>query len=400
MLDPRAACRHHPLAFAALIACAPALHAQAQRRPPTAAAGRGGRHLAAARCRRAAGTRCRRTCRRPTTARLRQLQSLNLPEFMASQLGSVNINETQGNPFQMDVNYRGFTASPLLGTPQGLSVYLDGVRINEPFGDVVNWDMIPSAALASITLCPGSNPLFGLNTLGGALVLQTKSGDTHPGAELELRGGSFGRLQHRAQPRPPARRARPPVRRARQLRRGRLARPFAVARAAAVRQGRRSARPTSRGTWACCTARSRLIGNGLLPEDMLAQRRAQVYTRPDQTDNRVTMLTLNATRQLAGGIELAGTAYVRRVRAATVNGDLNDDYDPPDTPESGVENRTRTRERSAGLALQLSKTAARIGSASAPASTARATTSSRSRPRACSTRPARSSSPTTPRSTR
>ena len=102
----------------------------------------------------------------------------------------------------MDVNYRGFTASPLLGTPQGLSVYQDGVRINEPFGDVVNWDLIPRRRSPAMTLLPGSNPLFGLNTLGGALSLQTKSGDTHPGTELELPAGSFGRRQHRAHARP------------------------------------------------------------------------------------------------------------------------------------------------------------------------------------------------------
>ena len=83
---------------------------------------------------------------------------------------SVNVNEIQGNPFQFDVNYRGFTASPLLGTPQGLSVFQDGVRVNEPFGDIVNWDLIPMIAVESISLVPGSNPLFGLNTLGGALV--------------------------------------------------------------------------------------------------------------------------------------------------------------------------------------------------------------------------------------
>ena len=54
----------------------------------------------------------------------------------------------QGNPFQPDVNYRGYTASPLLGTPQGLSVYMDGVRLNQPFGDVVSWDLIPRIAIA------------------------------------------------------------------------------------------------------------------------------------------------------------------------------------------------------------------------------------------------------------
>ena len=82
---------------------------------------------------------------------------------------SVYVNEMQGNPFQPDVNYRGYTASPLLGTPQGLSVFMDGVRMNQAFGDVVSWDLIPKIAIKSVTLVPGSNPLFGLNTLGGAL---------------------------------------------------------------------------------------------------------------------------------------------------------------------------------------------------------------------------------------
>ena len=85
----------------------------------------------------------------------------------------------QSNPFQADINYRGYTASPLLGTPQGLSVYMDGVRLNQPFGDVVSWDLIPRLAIASTTLMPGSNPLFGLNTLGGALAIQTKDGRDH-----------------------------------------------------------------------------------------------------------------------------------------------------------------------------------------------------------------------------
>ncbi|MDO1767582.1 Plug domain-containing protein, partial [Escherichia coli] len=60
--------------------------------------------------------------------------------YLEQNVTGVTLNSSQGNPYQPDVNYRGFTASPLLGTPQGLSVFQDGVRINEPFGDVVNWD--------------------------------------------------------------------------------------------------------------------------------------------------------------------------------------------------------------------------------------------------------------------
>ncbi len=76
----------------------------------------------------------------------------------------------------MDIQYRGFTAGPQIGTPQGLSVFLDGIRVNEPFGDVVNWDMIPMNAIAGVDVFPGSNPIFGLNTLGGAFTMKTKDG--------------------------------------------------------------------------------------------------------------------------------------------------------------------------------------------------------------------------------
>ncbi len=124
---------------------------------------------------------------------IEQRNAANITEYMEQNLGSVTINSVQGNPYQPDVSYRGFTASPLLGTPQGLSVFQDGVRINEPFGDVVNWDLLPQSAIANLQLMPGSNPLFGLNTLGGAIAIATKSGRSNPGGQIEVSGGSFGR---------------------------------------------------------------------------------------------------------------------------------------------------------------------------------------------------------------
>ncbi len=284
---------------------------------------------------------------------LRRRQSLNLPDFMAAGLPSVNVNEMQGNPYQMDVNFRGFSASPLLGTPQGLSVFVDGVRVNEPFGDVVNWDLIPRAAIASLTLSPGSNPVFGLNTLGGALVLQTKSGDTHPGTEVELQAGSFGRFSTE-------------LTHGRKL--GETGHLF-IAASSFDEDGWREYSPSrirqlfvkggqhaADWSWdlSLTHAENRLIGNGPLPESMLARQRTQVYTRPDITDNRLALLTLDATLELSSRDQLALTAYLRRGRAATLNGDLNDDYDPPAVTESGVENRTHSRQNGAGLALQSS----------------------------------------------
>src|SRR4051812_11673837 len=117
----------------------------------------------------------------------------HLPDLLNQSIGSVNLNETQGNPYVVDLNYRGFTASPVLGTPQGISVFLDGMRVNEPFGDVVSWDLIPQIAIANVTVVPGSNPVYGLNTLGGAVSMNTKSGFAFAGGEVKPTLGSFGR---------------------------------------------------------------------------------------------------------------------------------------------------------------------------------------------------------------
>jgi iron complex outermembrane recepter protein len=118
---------------------------------------------------------------------------LELTDFLGANANSVSVAAAQGNPYQQDISFRGFVASPLLGAPQGLSVFQDGVRLNEALGDVVNWDLLPQSAISSIQLIPGSNPVFGLNTLGGALAIYTRSGAQYPGAAAELTAGSFGR---------------------------------------------------------------------------------------------------------------------------------------------------------------------------------------------------------------
>lgn len=130
-------------------------------------------------------------------ALLRGQPGSTLSDLLEAQGSGLTLNSAQGNPHQMDISLRGFAASPLLGTPQGLSVFLDGVRMNELFGDAVNWDLIPASAIASIQLIPGSNPAFGMNTLGGAIALTTKRGATEypqaPGGRLAVSAGGFGR---------------------------------------------------------------------------------------------------------------------------------------------------------------------------------------------------------------
>ena len=127
-----------------------------------------------------------------------RLRSANIADALQQYVPGIVVNEVSGNPFQPNVQFRGFVASPVAGTPQGLAVYQNGVRINEAFGDMVNWDLIPTAAIQSVAVVT-NNPAFGLNALGGAIDVQMKNGFIYHGAEIDTMGGSFGRIQSSAQ---------------------------------------------------------------------------------------------------------------------------------------------------------------------------------------------------------
>ncbi|MDE2145878.1 MAG: TonB-dependent receptor [Burkholderiales bacterium] len=257
-------------------------------------------------------------------AELRDSQALDASELLERRFSSVSVNAMQGNPLQADLNFRGFTASPLLGTPQGLSVYLDGVRLNQPFGDVVSWDLIPRDALARVSLLPGSDPLFGLNTLGGALVLETRDGRDSPGGELSLQLGSG----------------------ARRVLEGHAGadlgggwdlfvagqsfaeagwRDFSASRQRQLyaKLGWRDGRRTVKLSLA--QADTALGGNGLQEQRFLARRWAGVFSQPDLTRNHASLLELAATQALGGGATLSGNTYARALRSAGLNGDVNGD---------------------------------------------------------------------------
>ncbi|MHC2436046.1 TonB-dependent receptor [Bradyrhizobium sp. USDA 4451] len=129
-----------------------------------------------------------------TSADFSRNYSTNFLDSVNRKLPGVTLTDQTGNPFQRNLDYRGFVASPVQGTPQGIAVYQNGVRINESWGDVVNWDFIPEKAIDSVALFP-NNPVFGLNAIGGALSIQMKNGFTYQGAEAEAFGGSYGRVQ-------------------------------------------------------------------------------------------------------------------------------------------------------------------------------------------------------------
>ncbi len=125
-------------------------------------------------------------------------RSSNILDALFQYLPGASLSDQSGNAFQRNLDYRGFTASPVPGTPQGLAVYQNGVRINESFGDVVNWDFIPETAINRAVMVP-NNPVYGLNALGGALSLEMKNGFTYQDHEAEATVGSYGRWQGAAQ---------------------------------------------------------------------------------------------------------------------------------------------------------------------------------------------------------
>lgn len=254
----------------------------------------------------------------PTNAqRVSRAEGEAVAESLLRGAAGTEMNDPQGGALQGDLQFRGFSVSPLLGAPEGLAIFQDGVRLNEPFGDTIAWAAVPSAAVESIEIMPGANPIFGLNALGGVLTLRTRSQADDTSAAI--RGGSFGRFE------------------------GEVTtggeRWFASA--SHIREdGWRDFSPADAthlfgslrfgsGDLRLTLARSNLTGNGPAPEELLATRRAAVFTHPDRTDNEVAMLSTAQQRAFGASLYGEAVAYVRRTRTRTFNGD-DSPYDPCD----------------------------------------------------------------------
>ena len=262
----------------------------------------------------------------------RQIQKshpVDSSEALERNLGSVNLNDTQGGPLQADVNFRGFTASPILGTPQGISVFVDGVRVNETFGDTVNWDLIPTGAISRITVIPGSNPLFGLNTLGGALSVSTKSGFEFPGTSGMVEYGSFGRkttevdsgghgedLEYFVS--------------------GRLTNDsgWGDHNPARLRQvfGKGGWQHDDTDVDASITyADNYAEGNQNLPLSFFDNTR-QIYSYPDYQQNRIWFGNVQLSHTLAPQQVVSADVYLRSVRTTGFNSNVNNNYAAPASP--------------------------------------------------------------------
>ncbi len=243
--------------------------------------------------------------------------SADLTGAMNDQIGSVNINDALADPFQPDILYRGFEASPVLGTPQGLAVYQNGVRINEAFGDTVNWDLIPDVAIERIDILSASS-VFGLNALGAAMSVTMKTGFSYQGVEAELSGGSFNQRSGSAEV---------------GFQRGLVG--FYAAARVLNQDGWRffshdslhqfymdlslhGEGPTLDLSYA--RADNRLFGQGAAPVQSLAIDSENVFTGPQDNIDTLDFFTLNGGYELARTVAAQSVVYLRNVRQTVANG--------------------------------------------------------------------------------
>jgi outer membrane receptor protein involved in Fe transport len=290
---------------------------------------------------------------------LSSVRAATLAQALDRGVGSVNVNDTAGNAYQLDVRFRGFTASPALGTPQGLSVFVDGVRVNEVFGDTVNWDLIPAGAIAKVSVIPGSNPVFGLNTLGGALGVTTRDGFEEDGGQVRAHGGMWGRA-------------------AVDVEGGAHDARLAAFGAASVLHERgwglhdasRVAQAFGKVGWrdgvdradlSVSLADTRLEGNQALPLGWLADWR-QAYSWPDHQANKLVFVNASASRRVSPTLLLEANAFQRTLRTFVLNSNVNDGFDtgaavgPGNEPTGNVIDDIR--QARGGASLQLTATGA------------------------------------------
>ena len=250
---------------------------------------------------------------------LENIGAVSLADFMGQSFSSVSLNDAQNNPLQRDLQYRGFTASPMLGLAQGLAVFQNGVRINEPLGDAVNWDLLPQSAINQIALIGGSNPLYGLNSLGGSLVIDLKNGFTFEGANIEVSAGSFGRRTVNSELGGNS---------------GQLGYYLNVERF--EEEGWRDHSSSDainlygslswRSEYSAANlnlqhGRSDLIGNGAAPVELLTFRREAIFTGPDITENDMTMMSLDFAHEVSASINFSGNLFWRENDTDAFNGD-------------------------------------------------------------------------------
>ena len=300
-----------------------------------------------------------------TGAEIREQPGVSIADYMVNNLEGVTVNEVGGNPYQLEINYRGYNATPLVGNPQGLSIYVDGVRQNMPFSNNVLWDTIPDFAIDNMQLVGGSNPVYGLNTLGGSLSMQTKSGRTFNKSAIEGSTGSWNRNTGLVET-------------------GGVSDDqlydYYVGYSYFKEDGWRKPSPSEVQQWfskigyeddttrydlSYTGSHNSLVGNGMVPKYLMGDDLEGVHTLIDKTRTQYNQLQLNGTEFLSETLMASGNVYWRNIDQSTYNGDLNDEFcdqgevnDGECTlaelnPNEGVINRSKTKQNAYGVNGQL-----------------------------------------------
>jgi len=258
------------------------------------------------------------------------------------QLPGVTTSDELGATGQLDVSLRGFQVSPVIGLPQGVTVYVDGVRANEPDAHEVNFDLLPLEDVERVEVVYGPSVLLGRNALGAAVNLVTRRGTVPPSREVEASAGSYDRYELKAHA---------------GARHGVW--DYYVGaryeREQGWRQDTRSRIATLfgklgllNGTWDAMLSYSgadnRIFQAGSLPQSLAALRPDSNFTRGDYFAPQAHLVIFNAQRLLGrGGTQLAINAFGRSLNSAQFNVNF-----------VGADSRQLNRTRIGGGAVQLS----------------------------------------------
>lgn len=261
-------------------------------------------------------------------------------EALQQQLAGVHLVDEQGNDRQLDLALRGFTVSSVTGLSQGISVFLDGVRVNEPAAEEVNFDLIPLGEVERIELIRGPGAVFGRNTLGGAINVITRRGGERLEVEGELQAASWRQREVHARVAGPLGPAD-----------GYLSVGAFDGEGWRVDGGARGVQAFGKAglkregtdlTLSYQVQQDRLEQAGSMPVSLLRQDRHANYTAGDFFRPRLDLVTLNATQRLGGALSLAANAFLRALDAEQYNSSFL-------SPDTRMFNRTR----SLGVAGQL-----------------------------------------------
>ena len=241
----------------------------------------------------------------------------SLTQAILDNIPGATVNDVESNPFQPDILFRGFTASPVAGTSEGLAAYVNGMRFNDAFGDTVNWDLIPSVAISTVNV-EASNPVFGLNALGGSLNVQLKNGFNFQGADVSGLYGSYDRDMG-------------------SLEYGRQYGNFAVYGSGEVIHDDGFRQTQASDIYRLYTdlgwrndvseihlgviAADNTLGNpGASPVQALNSDIAYIFTAPNTVSNKYVAVNLNGTYQLNDSTTLQGLAYFQNLTQRVPNG--------------------------------------------------------------------------------